>query len=225
MVSLQNSLSGSLLASMMLAVGAVPASASHEGIFELFLREERPDYDEPPAEWRKPRGKRSGTIFDLFEAERKLQPTETEQPAKKPRKLTSKPARKKATDRKSAEQRQRVASLPKPAKSSLPRRKPAVAPPLPAAQAAKPEPARISCGEARTIITKYAFSGVMARSCTGDTYSFAAMRTGKPYAVKISAITGELVEVKKGAPQTGASVGPSAEAGDHLVPKSLLPKQ
>jgi hypothetical protein len=302
MTLLRNLSSGSLLAVMMLAVGAAPASASHDGIFELFIHDEPPDYYEPPAERRKARKGRSGSIFDLFDRRRELQTTGEEPPVRKQRKLTSKPAQKKAKAsnasrltkvrqavrkaaalemqsktlrpsmepesvekpkpverqvseekpaiarlpsavssvsppksvrndpkppiRKIAEEKPRLAALPKASEPSLPRKKPAVAaPPPPDAGAAKPGPARLSCEEARTIISKYAFSSVTARSCSGDTYSFAAMRGGKPYAVKISALTGELVEVKRGAPQTGARPKPAAEASYNLVPKPLLPNQ
>jgi hypothetical protein len=165
---------GSLIAFLMLASGAVPAFASHEGIFELFIYEEPPDYDEPPAR-RKPRKRSSGSIFDLFE-ERGLQPIEKEQSARRQRKLASKPVQKKAksahasrvakvrqvvrktaqekgafaplpratvvrqsnatrddlptVDREIAEERPKVASLPKPAEPLLPRKKPALIPPV-----------------------------------------------------------------------------------------------
>jgi hypothetical protein len=62
---------------------------------------------------------------------------------------------------------------------------------------AKKKTGAISCDKAGEIVTGYGFSGVKATSCQGNTYSFAAARDGKPYAIKLSAASGELTEVKK----------------------------
>jgi len=56
---------------------------------------------------------------------------------------------------------------------------------------------RITCDKAGEIVSGYGFSEVKPTSCEGDTFSFAAAREGKPYAIKMSAASGELTEVKK----------------------------
>ncbi len=79
----------------------------------------------------------------------------------------------------------------KPASVSLVKPRPRPVPP-PAQDARK-----YDCEQAREIIGKYAFGNIQAKSCEGEVYSFAAMRSGKPFVVKISALNGELLEVKK----------------------------
>jgi hypothetical protein len=94
----------------------------------------------------------------------------------------------------------KVAVLPKPTLPSSHKRATKMAMlPLAPTTRVTPELPQFSCEEARTIITKYAFDSVVAKSCAGEVYSFAARRSGNPYGVKISAVTGELIEVKKGA--------------------------
>jgi hypothetical protein len=56
---------------------------------------------------------------------------------------------------------------------------------------------KYDCEQARAIIGKYSFGNVQAKSCEGEVYSFTAERLGKPFLVKISALNGELVEVRK----------------------------
>jgi hypothetical protein len=58
-------------------------------------------------------------------------------------------------------------------------------------------PRKFACNQARVIIGKYAFDNIQAKRCEGDIYSFAAQRSGKPFLIKISALNGELVEVKR----------------------------
>jgi hypothetical protein len=79
----------------------------------------------------------------------------------------------------------------KPAGVSLVKPRPRPVPP--AAQDAR----KYDCEQAREIIGRYAFGNIQAKSCEGKVYSFAAMRSGKQFAVKISALNGELLEVKK----------------------------
>jgi hypothetical protein len=55
----------------------------------------------------------------------------------------------------------------------------------------------VSCDKARSIITGYGFGSIETRSCSGNIYSFAAVRGGKTFAVKVSALNGELTEVKR----------------------------
>lgn len=57
--------------------------------------------------------------------------------------------------------------------------------------------ASVSCDKARSIITGYGFGNIETKSCAGDVYSFAAIRGGKSFSVKVSAASGELTEVKR----------------------------
>jgi len=65
----------------------------------------------------------------------------------------------------------------------------------------KPKPetkgTSVSCDKARSIITGYGFGNIETKSCTGNVYSFAAVRGGKSFSVKVSALSGELTEVKR----------------------------
>jgi hypothetical protein len=133
-----------------------------------------------------------------------------------------------------------ITAPPKPlAKPTL--AKPSSEDRAPVKLAAKPadEPdqrsANVSCEKAKSIIVKFAFSNVEAKSCEGNTYSFAATRSGKQFFVRVSALSGELVEVRKmpnasdnrtlrssekeGEGQTGNEQSPY-----HLIPKRLLPR-
>jgi hypothetical protein len=55
----------------------------------------------------------------------------------------------------------------------------------------------VSCEKARSIIAGYGFGDVQTKSCEGKTYSFAATRGGKSFSVTVSALNGELTEVKR----------------------------
>jgi hypothetical protein len=57
--------------------------------------------------------------------------------------------------------------------------------------------ASVSCDKAKSIITAYGFGNVETKSCSGKEYSFAAVRGGKSFSVKVSAANGELTEVKR----------------------------
>jgi hypothetical protein len=57
--------------------------------------------------------------------------------------------------------------------------------------------ASVSCDKARSIITGYGFGNIETKSCAGEVYSFAAVRGGKSFSVKVSALSGELTEVKR----------------------------
>jgi hypothetical protein len=66
----------------------------------------------------------------------------------------------------------------------------------------QPEPVKkkaagISCDKAAKIVAEYGFQKVKAANCTGLVYSFKGNRDGKSYAIKLSAKSGELTEVKK----------------------------
>jgi len=54
-----------------------------------------------------------------------------------------------------------------------------------------------SCNKAKSIIGKYGFEDIEAKSCRGKVYHFSATRNGKRFSVKISALTLELTEIKK----------------------------
>jgi hypothetical protein len=69
-------------------------------------------------------------------------------------------------------------------------------------------PSKVSCNGAKAIIEKYAFGDVAAQNCGGDVYTFAATRTGKQFLVRVSALSGELIEVKR-SPGAGQHKEPS----------------
>jgi hypothetical protein len=53
----------------------------------------------------------------------------------------------------------------------------------------------ISCDAARQIITNLGFEDVKSELCTGDTFSFVAMRNGRLFSIEITAANGEVKEV------------------------------
>jgi hypothetical protein len=57
--------------------------------------------------------------------------------------------------------------------------------------------AALSCDKATAIVAGYGFATVKAEDCQGQVYGFNATRDGKTYAIKLSARSGELTEVKK----------------------------
>jgi hypothetical protein len=67
----------------------------------------------------------------------------------------------------------------------------------PAAKQDQQKSAAVSCDKATKIVSDYGFSKVKATSCTGKVYAFNAQRDGKPFTVKLSSASGELMEVKK----------------------------
>ncbi len=87
--------------------------------------------------------------------------------------------------------RQPAASVPDAAKT-----KTAIAKAT-AAQAQPKSSAALSCDKATAIVTGYGFATVKAEDCQGQVYVFNATRDGKTYAIKLSALSGELTEVKK----------------------------
>jgi hypothetical protein len=71
---------------------------------------------------------------------------------------------------------------------------------LPSQKLSKPaqkKSAGISCDKATKIVSDYGFTEVKPTTCTGKVYAFNATRDGKPFAIKMSAASGELTEVKK----------------------------
>jgi hypothetical protein len=67
----------------------------------------------------------------------------------------------------------------------------------PAKPTAEAKSTGVSCDKAKSIITGYGFGNIETKSCEGDVYSFAAVRGGKTFSVKVSALNGELTEVKR----------------------------
>lgn len=55
----------------------------------------------------------------------------------------------------------------------------------------------LTCDKAKSIVSGYGFADIQTQSCSGQVYSFAAKRGGKSFAVKVSALNGELTEVKR----------------------------
>jgi len=55
----------------------------------------------------------------------------------------------------------------------------------------------LSCDKATAIVSGYGFAAIKAEDCEGKVYAFNATRDGKAYAIKLSATSGELTEVKK----------------------------
>jgi hypothetical protein len=67
---------------------------------------------------------------------------------------------------------------------------------------AKPESKPVStktigCTAGAAVVTGYGFGDVKPRACTGTTYAYTAARGGKNYEIKLTAATGEIVDVKK----------------------------
>jgi hypothetical protein len=160
---------------------ASAAAAQDQDVFDLFLKPQRAKAA-PPAEFiGRPRsgsqdvhrheGGDANSIFGLFVP---YQAPQVESRRTPPQAAPKNPA-----------------TPSKPTNASLV--KPTARPVLQPTQEAR----KYDCAQARAIIGKYAFGNVQAKSCEGDVYSFAAERSGKPFIVKISALNGELVEVKK----------------------------
>ena len=63
-------------------------------------------------------------------------------------------------------------------------------------KAARAAPA-LSCDKAGEIVSGYGFTNVTPATCTGQVFAFNATRSGKTYVIKLSAVSGELTEVKK----------------------------
>lgn len=55
----------------------------------------------------------------------------------------------------------------------------------------------MSCSKAADIVAGYGFDSVKAGTCSGDVFSFNAVRSGKSYVVKVNSASGELTEVRK----------------------------
>ena len=89
----------------------------------------------------------------------------------------------------------KVASIKAPRTKQATKR-PAI-PPLRIEVQPRTPPGAISCTRAKSIITGFGFSSITGSSCSGKVYSFDASRDGKPFRIRLSAKSGELVEVKR----------------------------
>jgi hypothetical protein len=54
----------------------------------------------------------------------------------------------------------------------------------------------LSCGEARRLIRQRGYRDIVARDCTGGTYSFFATRRGQPYKINVNAYRGRIVSIR-----------------------------
>jgi hypothetical protein len=77
------------------------------------------------------------------------------------------------------------------------KKKPSAKPTTTAKPKATSTAASVSCDKAKSILAGYGFGDVETKSCSGEVYSFAAKRGGKTFSVRVSALNGELTEVKR----------------------------
>ena len=61
----------------------------------------------------------------------------------------------------------------------------------------KPAGKTIGCTAGAAVVTGYGFGSVRPKTCTGETYAYDAARSGKNYLIKLSAASGEILDVKK----------------------------
>lgn len=191
---------------------ASAAAAQAEDLFDLFLKQPRTKDAHQAESTRRPHsnsqvalGHEGNSIFGLFIPDQESlaespTPPHVKFQARAPAKSFDFP---KAGPNRDTPHTPRLAVIVKPRpvfavpKPSLPK---PLSKPAPASLV-KPKPRPVArkydCEQARAIIGKYAFGNVQAKSCEGEVYSFAAERLGKPFLVKISALNGELVEVRK----------------------------
>jgi hypothetical protein len=71
--------------------------------------------------------------------------------------------------------------------------KPKVKPVAPKPVASK----TIGCTAGAAVVTGYGFGDVKPKACTGSTYAYTAARAGKIYQIKLTAASGEIIDVKK----------------------------
>jgi hypothetical protein len=93
-----------------------------------------------------------------------------------------------------------TASLSKPAPIAKPKPSIALAKPKTSLPAAKPKAVAtktIGCTAGAAVVTGYGFAEVKPKACTGATYAYTAARSGKNYEIKMTAASGEIVDVKK----------------------------
>ena len=70
----------------------------------------------------------------------------------------------------------------------------------PKVKAVAPKPVAnktIGCTAGAAVVTGYGFADVKPKACTGTTYAYTAARAGKTYQIKLTAASGEIIDVKK----------------------------
>ena len=197
------------------------AVAQDQDVFDLFLKPQRAKAVPPTESVQRPRPKSqqvrrresgaANSIFGLFVPYQtpRVQSRRTPQPSAQARAPATSFEPPKARSKRDTPSTPRLAIIEKPRsiaaapKKALPETPsgPVIANLVKPRPRPVPQPAqdarKYDCEQARAIIGKYAFGNIQAQSCEGEVYSFAAMRSGKPFVVKISALNGELLEVKK----------------------------
>ena len=209
------------LARLLRCIGVVPlmfvfsvasaAAAQDRDVFDLFLKPQRTKAAPPGEHVRRRLGGEADSIFALFvpyQAPR-VQSRRTPQLSAQARAPAISFEPPKVRSKRDTPVTPRLAAIVKPKPITIAPQKTLPEPPSKPANASlvKPRPRPIlqpaqearkyDCEQAKVIIGRYAFGNVQAKSCEGEVYSFAAERSGKPFVVKISALNGELVEVRK----------------------------
>ncbi len=93
-----------------------------------------------------------------------------------------------------------TASLSKPDPLAKPKPVLALAKPKTSLPPAKPKAVAtktIGCTAGAAVVTGYGFAEVKPKACTGATYAYTAARSGKSYEIKMTAASGEIIDVKK----------------------------
>jgi hypothetical protein len=124
-------------------------------------------YEDEPRYDRKPRKKKRSTASSA------------------PEEVTPAPAQKSKKKKQSKAAATQTESRPKPKKVTTTGTAPGTA------------TGSVTCDRAKSIVSGYGFAEIQTQSCNGEVFSFAAKRGGKSFAVKVSALNGELTEVKR----------------------------
>jgi hypothetical protein len=200
------------VASLMLVFSVTSgAEAQDRDVFDLFLKPQRTKAAPPAEPVRRHGGGEADSIFGLFVPYQAplVQSRRTPQPSAQARAPAISFEPPKVRLKRDTPSTPRLAAIVKPKPVvAMPKKTLPEPPSRPASVSlVKPRPRpllqpvqdtrKYDCEQAKVIIGKYAFGDVQAKSCEGEIYSFAAMRSGKPFVVKISALNGELVEVRK----------------------------
>jgi hypothetical protein len=84
--------------------------------------------------------------------------------------------------------------------------------PPPATKGEDPSLKSSRCEKAKAVIEGYAFVDVQAKNCTGDSYSFSAIRDKNSFSIRIDPQTWELIEVSKAMPEALGSIPPPTQS-------------
>jgi hypothetical protein len=196
-----------LISSILVFSAASAAAAQDQDVFDLFLKPQRTKAAPPAEHVRRHGGGEADSIFGLFVPYQAplVQSRRTPQPSAHARAPAQSFEPPNVTSKRDTPVTPRLAAIVKPKPITATPQKPPSKPANVSLAKPRPRPVlkqvqdsrRYDCEQAKVIIGKYAFGNVQAKSCEGDVYSFAAERSGKPFLVKISALNGELVEVRK----------------------------